>query len=490
MKRILLLCCLLLPLSAAATDTWTNVRPGIDWLHRTTGGSAPQDIQAVRIDLGSGSIGLRASMDAPGTERGVGTNVFANSVGAVVAINGDWSNGNTPVGLAIGNGFVWRDHYSNPNIGATWGTFGCDVWNGCTIEALPPLPDIWWYQPTLPPYRYYNAIGANGLLLLDDGVPLTGCFDGCAGDSCRNPRSGVCLEQDGEHLWFFVADGRRPGAAGMTCGEMRTLALDLGCWDAAMLDGGGSSTLWVDGAIRNQPSDGSPRTVANHVGVIYTPTPDAECPFAGGAYCTGSVLTTCTGGKKVNQGDCGFFGTTCEEQGDWAYCVNPQCPDGDGQGAACLDASRVGSCTDGVYSEGDCGVFGLACGSDAGGTSCMDPRCAEGPNTAFCLDASTRASCSEGTYAESPCGADETCEAGVCAAPGDDDDATEPPGDDDDSTEPVSDDDDLTPPSAGAPGRPGSEVDGGCSVGGGAVGWVWLLGVVGVLGRRRGRSVP
>ena len=395
--------------SARATDTWTSVRPGIDWLHRTTDGGVPQDIHAVRVDLSQGQVGLRASMDAPGTERGVGTDTFAESVGALVAIGGDWSDGYTPVGLAIGNGFAWHDHYSDPNIGGTWGSFGCDVWNGCTIEALPPLPDIWWYAPTIAPWRYYNAVGANGLLMLDDGVPLSGCYDGCSGDTCRHPRSMVCLEQGGGHLWFIAVDGRRAGASGMTCGEARDLAADLGCWDAAMLDGGGSTSIWIDGSIRNQPSDGGPRDLANHVGVIYADAPDATCPFDAGAWCEGSRLRTCSGSHLVNDGDCAAFGTACQEDGDWAFCVNPSCPGGDGMGTGCVDDVTLESCTDGVYSSGSCAAFGLVCGTDALGSGCMDPACAAGPSSGFCADVDRVGSCSDGVYSEEVCAGDWIC---------------------------------------------------------------------------------
>jgi len=475
--------------SALAADVWTPVQPGVDWLHRSTGGGTPQDIHAVRIDLSLGQVGLRASRNAAGTERGVTTDTFATNVGALVAIGGDWSDGFTPVGLAIGNGFLWQDHYSDPNIGGTWGTFGCDVWNGCTLESLPPLQDLWFYQPLIAPLRYYNAVGTNGLLMLDDGVPLSGCFDGCSGDSCRNPRSMVCLEQGGDHLWFIAVDGRRSGASGMTCGESRDLATGLGCWDAAMLDGGGSTSLWIDGAIRNQPSDGSPRTLANHVGIVYAASPDPECPFDAGAWCEGDQLRTCNGGRLVNDGNCAAFGTACQEDGDWAFCVNPLCPGGDGMGTACVGETGIESCTDGVYSDGDCSFFGLSCGSDSSGTSCMDGRCEAGPNSGFCAAANTVASCAAGVYEELSCGAGQHCEAvgeeAACVDDGDDDDSAVA-GDDDDSAV-TGDDDDLSRPEPAPPTDDAGSCS--CDASDAAAGSVAPLGLLllGFVGRRRRR---
>lgn len=362
---------------AHATDTWTNVRDGVEYLHRVD--PTPWDIHAVRVDLSSPAISLRASKDEYDLERHVVTSDFAEDVGALVAINGDWSDSITPVGLAIGDGWRWHEHFDDPGIGATWGVFGCDVFNGCDIQSLPRASEAWWFNPSIAPYRYLNAVGTNGLLLIDDGVALSGCYDGCAGDSCRNPRSAVCLEQDLTHLWLIAVDGRQSDSAGMTCGEMRTLALELGCWEAAMLDGGGSTTLWVDGEVVNDPSDGSQRVVANHLGIMYTPTANPACELVSGAWCNGTTVATCTGGRYIGAGDCGFFGFGCQEDGDYAFCVNPRCPGGDGTASDCLDGTLVASCTDGLYGEGDCAFFGLVCGEDAMGPAAWTPAAWRGP---------------------------------------------------------------------------------------------------------------
>jgi exopolysaccharide biosynthesis protein len=50
--------------------------------------------------------------------------------------------------------------------------------------------------------------------------------------------------------------------------ELAALLSRLGCTDAINLDGGGSSTLWLDGHIMNSPSDGRERRVANSLVVV------------------------------------------------------------------------------------------------------------------------------------------------------------------------------------------------------------------------------
>lgn len=394
---------------ALAADTWTNVRTGVDYLHRTTGD--PLDIYAVRVDLTVPNVGLHASADASGTERGVTGTTFARNADALVSINADWSDGSTPVGLAISDGSLWHSHIPDNTVGGSWGFFACTATKECTIASELPLDQAWWFgSPTLPPYRYFQATGANGNLLIVDGVPWSGCYD-----SARNPRSAIGLEADGTHLWLVVVDGRSSRSVGMTCDEARALMQDLGCTNAAMLDGGGSSTLVIEGAVKNTPSDGSQRTVSNHIGILYSDTLDPRCAVSSGRWCDGTVISACQGGRFIGTGDCAFYGASCQEDGDYAFCVDYRCPGGDGNGAECSDATHFAYCADGQYSSGDCGAFGLACGTDDDGATCMDSRCAAGPNASFCSDG-LFASCADGVYTESACGGGAHCDADAAGA--------------------------------------------------------------------------
>jgi hypothetical protein len=78
----------------------------------------------------------------------------------------------------------------------------------------------------------------------------------------KHPRTAVGLKSDA--LLFVVVDGRQPGySEGMTLFELAEFLRNVGCTDALNLDGGGSTTLWVRGAIVNRPSDGRERPIAN-----------------------------------------------------------------------------------------------------------------------------------------------------------------------------------------------------------------------------------
>lgn len=82
----------------------------------------------------------------------------------------------------------------------------------------------------------------------------------------RHPRSAIGWN---EEAFFLVAvDGRQRNSVGMTLNELAAFLVELGCREAMNLDGGGSSTLWFDGRIRNRPCDGHARPVANALVVV------------------------------------------------------------------------------------------------------------------------------------------------------------------------------------------------------------------------------
>lgn len=74
----------------------------------------------------------------------------------------------------------------------------------------------------------------------------------------RHPRTAVAITKNNRVLLITV-DGRQENSAGMNLFELTKLTSWLGATDAINLDGGGSTTLWVNsnngGAVVNYPSD-------------------------------------------------------------------------------------------------------------------------------------------------------------------------------------------------------------------------------------------
>ena len=116
------------------------------------------------------------------------------------------------------------------------------------------------------PVRFRFAVG--GVPILRDGEPV-------AGLSPRGPapRTAAGVSEDGRHVYLVVVDGRSERSGGLTLAEAADLLDEVGADDGVNLDGGGSSTLvtrtgTAPVSVRNTPSDGSERAVANGIGVF------------------------------------------------------------------------------------------------------------------------------------------------------------------------------------------------------------------------------
>ena len=70
----------------------------------------------------------------------------------------------------------------------------------------------------------------------------------------RHPRTAVAKLKDGKFLMITV-DGRSEESAGIGLEDLAKLLLEFGATDAMNLDGGGSTTMFLNGKIVNQPSD-------------------------------------------------------------------------------------------------------------------------------------------------------------------------------------------------------------------------------------------
>ena len=95
----------------------------------------------------------------------------------------------------------------------------------------------------------------------------------------RHPRTAIGWN---ENDFFLVeVDGRQKSLSlGMTLEELSAYLLKLGCEEAINLDGGGSATLWCNGAVRNSPCDGQERAIANSLIVVRRKSSRSQKPGA------------------------------------------------------------------------------------------------------------------------------------------------------------------------------------------------------------------
>ncbi|MEQ1689967.1 MAG: phosphodiester glycosidase family protein [Gemmatimonas sp.] len=88
----------------------------------------------------------------------------------------------------------------------------------------------------------------------------------------RHPRTAIGYSKDGRTLWLFVVDGRSTASVGMTLVEMADELRRLGAWQAMNFDGGGSTTMVIDGSMVNTSSDPTgEREVGNALLIVARP---------------------------------------------------------------------------------------------------------------------------------------------------------------------------------------------------------------------------
>ncbi|GIH15276.1 hypothetical protein Raf01_34480 [Rugosimonospora africana] len=114
-----------------------------------------------------------------------------------------------------------------------------------------------------------TAVG--GLILIMNGQRLSLNDD----TSTLAPRTAVGTSTDGLKLYMVAVDGRTSSSVGATVKTMADIMTTLGATQNAInFDGGGSTTLVARKAgstsvtVRNTPSDGAQRAVANGLGVF------------------------------------------------------------------------------------------------------------------------------------------------------------------------------------------------------------------------------
>jgi hypothetical protein len=146
------------------------------------------------------------------------------------------------------------------------------------LEWLAPGTEVtfstnWKILNGTPAERFEGArdiLNGAGLLIRDGVVlsnwPTTEGLQGPTFVDTRHPRTLIGVDRRG-YLWLVAIDGRQPAhSVGMTFKELMALCVRLDLENALNLDGGGSTTMVVNGEIVNKPSDAvGPRAVSDAI---------------------------------------------------------------------------------------------------------------------------------------------------------------------------------------------------------------------------------
>ena len=230
----------------------------------------PATIHLIKVDLTSAEIAVYATKEQ---DKGITTTEYAQRITAQVAINGDAFAlaTYTPRGLAIGGQAPWSSTADD----ATSAVFHFAREGERTYAAIEVPETI--VTPMTLPDGTEGAVSGRPLLVRSGVVTsMFDCNDPVTLACQRAPRSAVGVSQTGDTMYLVAVDGWQQGSLGMSAAELAAFIQARGAFMAVALDGGSSSTLVVDDALVNAPSDGVERTVANHIGVKYGALPKGE----------------------------------------------------------------------------------------------------------------------------------------------------------------------------------------------------------------------
>ncbi len=71
----------------------------------------------------------------------------------------------------------------------------------------------------------------------------------------KHPRTGIGFSKDSTTIYIFTVDGRQESSSGMSLKEFADLMIAHDVYQGLNLDGGGSTTMVIDGKLVNHPSD-------------------------------------------------------------------------------------------------------------------------------------------------------------------------------------------------------------------------------------------
>jgi exopolysaccharide biosynthesis protein len=184
--------------------------------------------------------------DAFGTNIIEYTSTIAAANNAIFAINGDYY-GFREDGIEIRNGVIYRD--VPVRIGLAFYRDGSmKVYDETQTNAQALLAEGVWNTLSFGPALLENS----GVITNLANTEIDKNF-GNHSIQGNNPRTGVGII-DVNHFVFVVVDGRSRGySRGANLVEFAEIFKSLGCSEAYNLDGGGSSTMYFNGRVVNNP---------------------------------------------------------------------------------------------------------------------------------------------------------------------------------------------------------------------------------------------
>lgn len=222
------------PRPATAEPEWQTLAPGLAYARAEPG------LHLLRVDLQQRRLRI-----TPLAERGRTLAEFSGAQQALAALNLSFFDREFRArGHTVSKGQAWPEPL-NPEASPL---LACDAVQRCQLDLDAPYP--------LPPGTYSAVAGTPWLIR--QGQARSAADDaGCEALCARtHPRTALGLSADGHTLLLLLAEGRRESVPGLTLAETAQQLQRLGAHEALNLDGGGSSSLLLQGrSVMQRPAN-------------------------------------------------------------------------------------------------------------------------------------------------------------------------------------------------------------------------------------------
>jgi Phosphodiester glycosidase len=237
------------PGTSSPSETWTTAAPAATWrtlhpgLRYAVVSPWPNSrVHVLQLDLREPRLRLQVS---PPHTRGMTMDRLAQDSQVLASINASFfGRQHVPRGLTVSNGVPWDDVF----LPETSPALACDRAQRCRMHFSPPAA---------PPARWFNAVAGTPRLVRDGVARIAADDDSCTSLCARtHPRTTVGLDASGHTLTWVLAEGRRGPVVGLALAPLAQWMVGMGVHNAINLDGGGSSTLWLQGqAVMARPAN-------------------------------------------------------------------------------------------------------------------------------------------------------------------------------------------------------------------------------------------
>lgn len=181
--------------------------------------------------------------DSFGTNVTETTSSMASNNNAILAVNGDYYGADRS-GYVIKNGVIYRNTVRSdsdyPGLAVYKdGSFKIIYETNVTAEQL--LAD-----GVVNLFAFGPSLIENGSITVDQNTEVRQAMT-------KNPRTAIGIV-DSNHYILVVSDGRTSESEGLSLYELAEVMKEYGATTAYNLDGGGSSTMYFNGSIINNPT--------------------------------------------------------------------------------------------------------------------------------------------------------------------------------------------------------------------------------------------